>query len=74
MLLEKNTGPFDEITRHEFQGKVIDYADFHCPVTERATGGEALWLLQNLLLSDRQGLEQIVEAVRKISLNYKELL
>ncbi len=74
VLLAKNTGPFNQIAHHEFQGKVIDYADFHCPVTERATGGEALWLLQNLLLSDRQGLEQIVEAVRKISHNYSELL
>ena len=74
VLLEKNIGPFDRITRHEFRGKLIDYADFHCPVAERATGGEAVWLLQNLLLSDRRGLEQIVEAVRKISLNYSELL
>ncbi len=74
VLLEKNTGPFDQITRHEFQGKLIDYADFHCPVAERATASEAVWLLQNLLLSDHRGLEQIVEAVRKISLNFSELL
>ncbi len=74
VLLEKNTGPFDRITRHEFRGKLIDYADFHCPVAERATASEAVWLLQNLLLSDSLGLEQIVEAVRKISLNYSELL
>jgi len=74
VLIEKNTGPFDQIHHHQFRGKVIDYADFACPVAERATGGEAFWLLQNLLLSDREGLEQIVEAVRKISLNYDELL
>ena len=67
-------GPYQEISRHKFGGKVIDYADFQCPVTERACTTEAVWLLQNLLLADRQGLEDIVRAVEKIRSNYQELL
>ena len=74
LLLEKNVGPYDQILTHEYRGKVIDYADFHCPVTERACGPEALWLLQNLLLADQTGLEQIVEAFHKVSRNHAELI
>jgi len=73
-LLEKNVGPYDEIRHHEFGGKVIDYADFQCPVTERACKTEAVWLLQNLLLAESEGLEDIVRAVEKIRDNYEELL
>ena len=73
-LLEKNVGPYEEIRRHKFGTKVIDYADFQCPVTERACATEAVWLLQNLLLAEREGLEDIVRAVEKIRENYEELL
>ncbi|MCE5272528.1 DegT/DnrJ/EryC1/StrS family aminotransferase [bacterium] len=73
-MLEKNVGPFDRIKSHVFRGEVIDYGKFHCPVTERFTGGEALWLLQNLLLADQAGLEEIVAALRKLRENYSELL
>ncbi|MEA2062896.1 MAG: DegT/DnrJ/EryC1/StrS family aminotransferase [Gemmatimonadota bacterium] len=74
LLLEKNVGPYDEITRHKFRGKVIDYADFNCPVTERICATEAVWLLQTLLLADREGLDHIVAAVEKIQQNYTDLL
>ncbi|HUU26771.1 MAG TPA: DegT/DnrJ/EryC1/StrS family aminotransferase [archaeon] len=74
LLLEKNLGPYDLITRHEFRGQVIDYSDFDCPVTERACESEAVWLLQNLLLADREGLEDIVRAFEKLRENYHELL
>ena len=74
LLLEKNVGPYREIHRHEFGGKVIDYADFQCPVTEKACATEAVWLLQHLLLAERDGLEDIVRAVEKIRRNYEELL
>ncbi len=73
-LLEKNVGPYEEIRRHKFGTKVIDYADFQCPVTERACATEAVWLMQNLLLAEREGLEDIVRAVEKIRENYEELL
>lgn len=73
-LLEKNVGPYDRIRSHVFRGEVIDYAKFSCPVTERMTGSEALWLLQNLLLADQPGLEDIVSAFRKLRDNYRELL
>jgi len=74
VLLEKNVGPYDLITRHEFQGKVIDYSSFDCPVAERACRSEAVWILQNLLLADRENLEDIVRAVEKVRENYGELL
>lgn len=74
VLLEKNVGPYDLITRHEFRGKVIDYSSFECPVSERACRSEAVWILQNLLLADQQGLEDIVRAVEKVRENYGELL
>ncbi|MBW7995966.1 MAG: DegT/DnrJ/EryC1/StrS family aminotransferase [Candidatus Glassbacteria bacterium] len=74
VLLEKNVGPFDLVVRHSFRGKPLDYGEFDCPVSERACGEEAVWLLQNLLLAGAEGLEQIVEAVRKISRHHGELL
>lgn len=73
-LIEKNVGPFDLITRHVFRGEVIDYAKFECPVTEKLCSGQAVWLLQNLLLADSGGLEDIVRAFRKLRDNYRELL
>jgi dTDP-4-amino-4,6-dideoxygalactose transaminase len=73
-LLEKNVGAYNRIQSHEFGGKVIDYADFHCPVTEKACGSEAVWLLQNLLLGERESLDDIVRAVEKIRENFGELL
>jgi len=74
LLLEKNVGPYDLITRHEFRGKVIDYSSFDCPVAERACKSEAVWILQNLLLAERADLEDIVRAVEKVRENYGELL
>ena len=74
VMLEKNVGPYDQITRHEFRGKVIDYSSFDCPVAERACKSEAVWILQNLLLAERTDLEDIVRAVEKVRENYGELL
>jgi len=74
VFLEKRVGSFDLIASHRFRGKVIDYAQFECPVAERACGGEAVWLLQNLLLADREGLEDIVRAFEKIRAHHTELL
>jgi dTDP-4-amino-4,6-dideoxygalactose transaminase len=74
VLLEKNVGPYDLIARHEFRGKVIDYSSFDCPVAERACRTEAVWILQNLLLAEREDLEDIVRAVEKVRENFGELL
>ena len=73
-LLEKNVGPYDLITRHRFRDGVIDYGKFHCPDTEKLCSLEAIWLLQNLLLADSNGLEDIVRAFGKLRENYRELL
>lgn len=74
VFLEKRVGSFDLIASHRFRDKVIDYAQFECPLAEHACGGEAVWLLQNLLLADRKGLEDIVRAFEKIHAHHTELL
>ncbi len=75
LFLEKETGPFDRIRSHQYRGRVIDYgAQFHCPVAERACAGEALWLLQSLLLAEREELEDVVRIFAKVREHYRELL
>jgi len=48
----------------------IDYADFAalCPVSE-AVCADAVWFTQNILLGERQDMDDIVEAVLKIQKN-----
>lgn len=49
---------------HPFPARV-DYAGLHLPVVEQACG-EAVWLMQNLLLAEPGEMDDVVEAVRKI--------
>jgi dTDP-4-amino-4,6-dideoxygalactose transaminase len=55
-----------------FEGKP-DYARVHCPVTERVSAEEAVWLTQNLLLGEEADMVQIAEAIAKIGANTDEL-
>ena len=73
-LLEKNVGMYDRICRHQFRGKPLDYSEFDCPVTAKACASEAVWILQSLLLADKDDLADIVAAVEKLAANYRELL
>ena len=74
VLLEKNVGPYDEIRSHLYNGRVIDYSAFSCPVAERACAQEAVWLLQSLLLGEKKDLDDIVAAFARISRYFDQLL
>ena len=50
---------------HPFAGR-RDYASVRCPVAERASTEEAVWLNQSMLLAPRGEMGDIVEAIRKI--------
>ncbi len=56
-------------------GKKIDYALFKdsCPVAERASYSEAVWLEHRLFLGDTGDMDDIVSAVKKIKDNIDEL-
>jgi dTDP-4-amino-4,6-dideoxygalactose transaminase len=45
----------------------MNYSKFHCPVSERAAYEESVWLPQFLLLGEESDVEQIGEAVRKVT-------
>ena len=55
-----------------FGGKP-DYSQVHCPVTERISTDEAIWLTQNMLLGSEQDVAQIAEAIRKIQASADQL-
>lgn len=45
---------------------LVDYSATHCPVAERASAEEGVWLFQDALLGDRQDMDDILEAIRKV--------
>jgi dTDP-4-amino-4,6-dideoxygalactose transaminase len=51
----------------------VDYAQFHCPVSERAAYREAVWLPQFLLLGNEEEVADIVCAVEKVMANLDRL-
>jgi dTDP-4-amino-4,6-dideoxygalactose transaminase len=50
-----------------------DYGTVALPVTDRACDEEAIWIRHNLLLGDRQDIDDIIEAVLKIQRYHDEL-
>lgn len=54
----------------------MDYEQFtaKCPVSEKACNGEAVWLPQNVFLGDKNDMDDIVAAVRKVLDNKKEIV
>jgi dTDP-4-amino-4,6-dideoxygalactose transaminase len=44
----------------------VDYSTVHCPVTERACSEEAVWILQNAMLGEKEDMDKFAEAIRKI--------
>jgi dTDP-4-amino-4,6-dideoxygalactose transaminase len=76
MFLEKNffggAYPVDE----RVYGQQIDYSNFEelCPVSERACASEAVWIPQNMLLTDEEAMVDIARAVRKIQVHARELV
>ena len=51
----------------------VDYGAMNLPVTERACRSEAVWFTQNVLLGDRDDMDDIVRAVAKIGVHRDEL-
>ncbi len=51
----------------------IDFSNSSCPVTERISKKEAIWLRQEMLLGTKDDMDDIVGAIRKIKENAEEL-
>jgi dTDP-4-amino-4,6-dideoxygalactose transaminase len=51
----------------------FDFDSMHFPVTERASREEAVWLDHSLFLGDREGVDQAVEAIRKVQRHADEI-
>ncbi len=51
----------------------VDYNSFSCPETEKACYEEAIWFTQNMFLGDQNDMDDIVDAILKISENKSEL-
>jgi dTDP-4-amino-4,6-dideoxygalactose transaminase len=52
-------------------GRDLNYGDFSelCPVSERACNFEAVWIPQNMLLADKEDMQDIATAILKIQNN-----
>lgn len=50
-----------------------DYRQVTCPATDRACNEEAIWIRQNMLLGERQDMDDIVAAIYKIQRYSDEL-
>jgi hypothetical protein len=51
----------------------FDFSTQQFPVAQRASEREAVWLDQSVLLGDRQGVDDAVEAIRKVRQHADEL-
>jgi len=63
--LNRNKSILDMIEMWTGERRVYD-----CPVCERACAKEAMWLTQNVLLSDEQAIYDVAEALRKVIRSY----
>ena len=73
VLLAKN---FGLATPPLFSGvypQIPDYSQVACPATDRACDAEAVWVRQNVLLGERQDMDDIVAAIDKIQRHSHEL-
>jgi dTDP-4-amino-4,6-dideoxygalactose transaminase len=55
-----------------YQG--VDYSNTHCPVTEHICDHEGVWLFQEMLLGNKQDMDDIANAILKIKENVDEAL
>jgi len=53
--------------------RMPDYSQVACPATDRACDAEAVWVRQNMLLGERQDMDDIVAAIVKIQSHCDEL-
>ena len=66
----KDFGPFSSWTTSK---PMLDYNLVHCPVAEKASTEEGCWLPHSLLLGDKDDMDYIVSAIKKIYDNRSEL-
>jgi dTDP-4-amino-4,6-dideoxygalactose transaminase len=64
-------GPF---SGYRVSNPDLDYSETYCPESERACYWEACWLTQNLLLGNREDMDDIVTAISKIFEHRREIL
>ncbi|HIE52916.1 MAG TPA: DegT/DnrJ/EryC1/StrS family aminotransferase [Armatimonadetes bacterium] len=55
------------------QGRSLNYAQVHLPVTERIAAEEAVWFSQTILLGEQADMQDIVDAIAKIRTHVDEL-
>jgi len=51
----------------------LDYASFHCPVSERAAYHESVWLPQFVLIGEDRDVQDVADAVAKVTANLEVL-
>jgi len=51
----------------------VEYTSVHCPVSERASYDEAMWLPQTVLIGGEEDVRDVAQAVRKVSANREVL-
>jgi len=66
-------GYLDKAREYGYASGRIDYSKVVCPVTEKASDEEAIWLTQNILLGTKKDIDSIVEAIKKIKDNIDEI-
>lgn len=59
------------IDKH-FYGKTIDYNKVRCPNAEQLSKKESVWIPQNMLLGEKEDIDDIIAAISKIKENVKE--
>jgi len=73
VLLAKNFGLATPPLCSGVYPQMPDYSKVACPATDRACDAEALWVRQNMLLGERQDMDDIVAAIAKIQCYSDEL-
>ena len=68
VFLEKNYGVYMQDALRE-----IDFGALNLPETEKACADEGIWLTQNVLLGEKEEMDDIVRAIAKIRERRQEL-
>ena len=73
LFLRKGKGPKFCPLSCPYYGKEIDYSKVSCPNAERICK-EAVWLRHSVLLADKEDMDEIITAVKKVRENIKTLV
>lgn len=73
LFQKKGEGPDFCPLSCQYYGKAIDFSNASCPVTERISKKEAVWIRQEMLLGTKEDMDDIVRAIEKIKENAEEL-